>query len=382
MEIWQIKLYLAAAGCSQTTDGRPQVGVRQVCNLNESIYFTGSLQSYFMLGNITVQGDGIAARCCIRLLGQAGLGVTADGSARTKLPAIMLSDGTQTLLQDVFDRTGLFEGLTQVRSRIVAWGKDAKTSVLPHSAVVVSERELLDRIGQPELLESSKHPECQTEWDIIAGRPLGHHVEGHHFGSRFAGVAAVKRKPKSPSGACWIESLDDGWLFLLPADEGAWLLFVGNPVESLLARSRVIADQILDVRPVGGEFACHPRIARSLCAPGWFACGTAALGFDPLCGDGAGHAIREAILACAAVRAIIAGADVGAVLAHYSGRLIAGFRRHLKLCEEFYRSGGQGPWWAEQLAATRRGVEWCESGLSDIAGSRYRLNGFSLEAIE
>jgi hypothetical protein len=112
------------------------------------------------------------------------------------------------------------------------------------------------------------------------------------------------------------------------------------------------------------------------------ACGTAALGFDPLCGDGAGHAVREAILASAAVRAMVEGADVESVLAHYRSRLVAGFHRHLKLCEEFYRTGGEGSWWEEQLAATIGGVEWCQSLRFDAPQYRYRLNGFSLEAIE
>jgi hypothetical protein len=328
-----------------------------------------------------VRGDGIAALCCSRLLGQAGFRVTLEGPARPRVPAVLLSEGTQKLFQDVFDRTDLFEGLTRVRRRIVAWGPDAKPIVLPHSALVISEQELLDRIRQPEMSESNADPEREAGWEILAATPSGDYKE-HHFGSRFASVAAVKLKPSSPSDACWIESVDNGWLFLLPGGDGAWLLSVGNPVDSPLARSRLIADQILEIRPKKGGFASHPRIAQSLCARGWFACGSAALGFDPLCGDGAGHAIREAILACAAVRAIIDGATVDPVLAHYRSRLVAGFQRHLRLCEEFYRSGGQGLWWEEQLAATLHGVEWCQSLHDGAAKPRYRLNGFSIESIE
>ncbi len=336
----------------------------------------------FMPGNIVIRGDGVAALCCVRLLEQAGLGVTVGGPARPKLPAIMLSEGTQKLLQDVFDRPDMFEGMTRIRSRMVAWGPGSKPMELPHSAVVLSEQELLKRIPQPHAGDSPEPREGQASWTIFASRPLPQVVEEHHFGSRIASVAAVKLKNKSPADACWIESLDDGWLFLLPVNEGAWLLSVGGAVESLMGRSRLIADQVSEVRPAGGGFPSHPRIAQSLCAPGWLACGTAALGFDPLCGDGAGHAAREAILASAVVRAAIDGADVNAAVAHYRGRLVAGFHRHLVVCGEFYRSGGRGPWWKEQLEAIRRGVEWCESARATIAISRYRLNGFSLEALE
>jgi hypothetical protein len=334
-----------------------------------------------MPGNIVVRGDGTAALCCTRLLSQAGFRVSLEGPARPRVPAVLLSEATQQLLRDVFNRSDLFEGLTRVNRRIVAWGQDAKPLALPHSAVVISEQELLRRIGQAEVPEPSGDSE-PTGWAIFAAPPLSGEVQERHFGSRFASVAAVKLKASSPRDACWIESLDDGWLFLLPVDEGAWLLSVGGPVESLLARSRFITDQIQEADSMKGTFASHPRIADALCAPGWLACGTAALGFDPLCGDGAGNAVREAILACAAVRAMLEGADVESVLAHYRSRLVAGFHRHLKLCEEFYRSGGGGLWWKEQLAATLGGVEWCQFLRFKAPNYRYRLNGFSLEAID
>jgi hypothetical protein len=332
-----------------------------------------------MPGEIVVRGDGIAALCCSRLLGQAGFRVTLEGPPRPKVPAVLLSEGTQKLLQDVFDRSDLFKGGTRVNQRIVAWGKDAKPIALPHSAVVLSEQALLGTIRQPEM--TAQRVSEPTGWTIFAAPPLGNGVNERHFGSRVANTASVKLKADSPADACWIESLDDGWLFLLPAGEGAWLLSVGNAVESLLERSRLIVDQLHEVHPIQGGFASHPRIADSLCEPGWLACGTAALGFDPLCGDGAGNAVREAILACAAVRAVVGGADVDSVLAHYSSRLMAGFHRHLKLCEEYYGSGGRGLWWEEQLAATIRGIEWCQSLRFDAPHMRYRLNGFSLEAL-
>jgi len=333
-----------------------------------------------MPGDIVVRGDGIAALCCARLIAQAGFHIIAEGPARPKVPAVLLSEATQKLLQDVFGRSDLFRGLTRVNRRIVEWGHEAKPTELPHSAVVVSERELLDRIRQAEVVESSED-RAPTGWAIFAAPPLPDAVKERPFGSRFASVAAVKLKASSPTDACWIESLDDGWLFLLPVGDEAWLLSVGNPVESLIARSHLIADQVQEMHPTKGGFASHPRIADSLCVEGWFACGTAALAFDPLCGDGAGNAVREAILASAAVRAVIEGADMDSIFAHYRSRLVAGFHRHLKLCEEFYRSGGRGPWWEEQLAATLQGVEWCQSVRFDPPTVRYRLNGFSLEAI-
>ena len=86
-----------------------------------------------------------------------------------------------------------------------------------------------------------------------------------------------------------------------------WLLAVGAPAEALLAKSRVIAHEIAEMGASSGEFPAYARIASPLCAPGWLACGTAAMAFDPICGDGTAHAIREAILASAVIRALANG---------------------------------------------------------------------------
>jgi len=95
-----------------------------------------------------------------------------------------------------------------------------------------------------------------------------------------------------------------------------------------------------------------------------------------------GNAVREAILALAVVEAILDGADVKAALAHYRQRLLAAFARHLHLCRELYLSGRSGPWWDHQIDAAQRGLEWCKSVSEPAEPLRYRLRGFSLEAID
>ena len=153
-------------------------------------------------------------------------------------------------------------------------------------------------------------------------------------------------------------------------------------MESLLLPSRLIKNQISELRPSRGTFPSHPRVALPLSAPGWLACGTAAVGFDPLCGDGAGNAIREAILVSAVIRAAIGSSDAGNVVAHYEARLLSGFNRHLALCVEFYKSGRSGPWWNCQVDDLQRGLAWCSQQLARHDASRYRLNGFTLELVE
>jgi hypothetical protein len=309
------------------------------------------------------------------------MGTLVERAARPKVPAIMLTGATQHLLQDVFQRNDIFAGVPVIDKRIVAWGPGAPPVTLPHSAVVISEQALLDRI-QPQLASDANLDSQEAGWRILTTRPLPVSSVERQFGSRIATASAVKLKTGHDAHACWIESLENGWLFLLPiGEQSAWLLSVGGPPDELLAGSRLVADQIAEVNASPGKFPAHPRIADPLCGEGWLACGTAALGFDPLCGDGTGNAVREAILGSAAVRAIADGADVSAVLAHYRARLLGGFIRHLEICQEFYRRGRCGDWWDQEISALQLGIEWSRQQLADAPASRYRLNGFALEAL-
>ena len=105
------------------------------------------------------------------------------------------------------------------------------------------------------------------------------------------------------------------------------------------------------------------------------------MAFDPLCGDGTAHAIREAILASAVIQAVARERVGDGLLAHYEARLTAGFRRHLALCDEFYRSGACGPWWRAELQSIQDGLAWCDQKLNIHGEFRYRLAGFELHAL-
>jgi hypothetical protein len=313
------------------------------------------------------------------LLTAAGVRVFTESAERAKVPALMISKATQALMIDVFERPDLFRGLPQIDKRVVAWGKDAKTVVLPHSAVIISEQELSDRL-RPQELPPAQHDE--TQWRILASRPLPASSLDHRFGSRIAGALLVELKASCDAGACWVESFEHGWLFLIPiSPETGWLLSVGEKPEALLDRSHVVGEQIEASTRAGGEFPAYPRIADPVCGEGWLACGTAAMAFDPLCGDGTGHAVREAILAAAVIRALANGASAGDVLEHYRTRLHAGFKRHLELCREFYSAGHRGAWWEAELHAIMVGMEWCKAQLGTEPKFQYRLNGFELQPI-
>jgi hypothetical protein len=325
--------------------------------------------------SVIVRGNGIAARCCARLLEEGNLDVALEPSSRGRIPAVLIGAATQKLFRDVFGSDDLFDGLPSISGRVVAWGPDASARRLPHSAVVVAEQELMDRLGG-----RFASPDTAA-WTVFASRPLPPGVDEYRFGNRTARAVAVELRDGADASSCWIESLESGWLFLIPgAAARGWLLAVGEAGDEPLSRSRLIARQVAEVAGERAMFPCDPRMAWPLCGDGWLACGTAALSFDPICGDGIGNAIREGILAAAVLRAIRRGEDPGALLEHYTSRLLAGFTRHLELSLEFYRSGGTGSWWREQSEALRKGIAWGQSQGME-RNRRYSLRGFDLERL-
>jgi hypothetical protein len=309
----------------------------------------------------------VAASCCAHLL--PGYPVRITSGSRPRVPAVVVSQSTQALMCDVFGQPDLFRGLPTIDRRIVAWGPGAKAVELPHAAVLISEADLVARLAG----EWQGEP-ANASWTVHSSRPLPDGIGERHFGSRLAFTVPVD----FDGSACWVESLDNGWLFLIPG----WLIAVGGTPQALLAESRVVAQQARG--PIGevAQFPAYPRIADPLCGPGWLACGSAAMAFDPICGDGTGNAVREAILASAVIRAAARGEPADRLLAHYRLRLIAGFQRHLDLALQFYRRGNDSGWWRQEAAALQQGLVWCADQLPASPPFHYRLEGLDLKPTE
>ena len=328
---------------------------------------------------VIVRGNSVAAWCCVHLLRNAGLKPVMEPAGHPRLPAIMLSEHALTLMRDVFGQPALFATAPRIARRVVKWGKDAKPIALEHAAVVVSEQELLAELQQR--IEPAD-PDDKADFTIYASRPLPAAPVEYSFGSRTASAMQVRLTDAADSSACWIESLNNGWLFLIPnAVDSAWLLAVGCPLESIQSQSRMIAERIASISEPAGSFPANPRILSPLCGPGWLACGTAGMAFDPICGDGTAHAIREAILASAVVQAIAAGGNEADLLAHYESRLTAGFQRHLGACVGFYQPGNGGPWWGRELRSLHEGLAWCSTRMKDHGKFRYQLIDFELKPV-
>jgi hypothetical protein len=214
---------------------------------------------------------------------------------------------------------------------------------------VISEADLLTRLWA-QVPVPAQSP--AGKWKFLSSGASG--LQQRAFGTRVASVARAVVNRDVDQSACWIESVDSGWLFLLPRgeNEAATLIAVGETPGVLLGQSRIVAGLIGALEGPAAKFAAYPRIADPLCGDGWLACGAAAIGFDPLCGEGTGNAARQAYLATAIIAAVRKGEPVEDLLAHYRSRQMHGFLRHLQICLGFYQSGGSGAFWKQQCFST------------------------------
>ncbi|KQN04938.1 hypothetical protein ASE85_08130 [Sphingobium sp. Leaf26] len=321
--------------------------------------------------SVAIRGSGMAANGCAYLLKEAGFRVGQEAVHRPPVPSMMLSEAALALMRDLFGRPDLFADAPRVRRRLVAWG-GAPVTVL-HDAVLASEAMVQGALGVRDEATVAA-PDCTIY--AAPPMPMG---ELHVFGERQAVAVRVRLRNPACREEGRVEAVGSGWLFLVPADgDEGWLLGVGGEVDALLAQSRLIAPV---VDPIGGSsrpFLAAPRLHMPLVGGDWLACGTAAIGFDPICGDGTAQSVREAILASAVVRAIADGGDQAALLGHYQAMLIAAMRRHLLLCAQFYANGGQGDWWRAQHDALMQGHLWCTGLLAKLPEPQFALHGLTL----
>jgi len=295
-----------------------------------------------------------------------------DGG-RSSAPVIMLSDQALALLRDLFGRVDLFVGRSRITHRIVAWG-ESEPATFPHAAIAVTGSDIAAELPLPPM----QPPEGDPFFTIHAATPFPA-AAVRRFGQREAMAAAVDLAPEADAQACHVEATDSGWLFLIPhGDRSAWLLAVGGTPDTLLGRSRLVAAQVRHLASVTARFETAPRMLETMVGDDWLACGTSAIAFDPICGDGTAQAAREAILAAAVIAALRDGGDPAALLGHYQSMLIAAMRRHLQLSLSFYRSGGTSPWWRAQADALADGHAWCTARLATMPEPRFLLRGARL----
>jgi 2-polyprenyl-6-methoxyphenol hydroxylase-like FAD-dependent oxidoreductase len=185
-----------------------------------------------------------------------------------------------------------------------------------------------------------------------------------------------------------LEAAEEGWWYSVPQPDGALLAVLVTDADLLPARGRTALGHhfLAGVsraphtaeRAAGGELASAPWIARSesgTLLPGrgraWCALGDAAIGCDPLAGDGVTRALKAAFDAAPEIDRELAGDETAAAAANE--RLRERFGDYLDLRARYYE---HEPRWRDALFwARRRSVDWREAPLLLDPRHLLRWNG-------
>ncbi|WP_366522197.1 FAD-dependent monooxygenase [Candidatus Accumulibacter sp. ACC003] len=129
---------------------------------------------------------------------------------------------------------------------------------------------------------------------------------------------------------------------------GAW--FFLQPVSHATAVLQRVPAGAVELPPEIGQrlgarkscwlrFDASPALTTPMQRQGVWAVGDAAVSFDPMGGDGTGHALRGAVLLAACLVAVTGGEPLEKVAEHYEGRIRSAYADHLARCSELYRTG-------------------------------------------
>ena len=216
----------------------------------------------------------------------------------------------------MWDSPQLLQGGHPIDIRSVSWGTPGFHDV-PSPGVSIGADALCRRLGE----RLQPHDAAGAAWMLDAASAPGEDPV-HCFGQRQAWISAATLRPGVRPDACVMAMVERGWVFLLPTGgRGARLQLITPRAEGPSPCPATAAAAMRAVRHLAGDFGAWsgpvPSMARLRLSPGRapgagrpgvLAVGEAAAAFDPIGGDGVGHAIRGAVLAVSVLQAVAGGA--------------------------------------------------------------------------
>lgn len=318
----------------------------------------------------------LASLTCAHLLHQAGWQVVLPPAAMPSLQgAILLRPDTARLLCTLWGdaNASLLAGAHPLRRRWVRWG-EAPAAAVEAPGLVVELAPLLARLAArlspgiemgvaadmaadmaayPPGSGASAAPAAGA-WRLAA---RGSEAAGlgalRRYGARQAWISQVRLAPSAAADMALVEQNGTSWAMVMPCGGGRAMLHqVALPPAATPgippALPGRIAQDVAGIEDTQGPFDAMPRLRMPAAGAGVIALGEAAIAVDPLCGDGAGHALRSAWAACEALCQAARAPDAQAqAWASYQHGLQAAMTRHLQACAQYYARST--PAWPEGM---------------------------------
>lgn len=335
---------------------------------------------------ILVRGGGLAGITAAKLLHDRGADVRIVAGPRRPGRIVAIPIETLRLAADLFgvDVAALQIGPMVARRR-VEWAA-GRADAVPQIALVCDATDFSAILARP-LRDAgcfSGTADDDADWTLEAsGRPAHDALRAGERVGQFARVAGITCDPSIA-----ITATSAGWVFTAPHPDGGLAVLLVSPSAALAATSRDdVAERLAeagcaasarDVAEIGAPESIAPALAQPPHAEACLAIGDAALALDPLRGDGAGFALRGALLAQAVLAAVARGEDRERCLGHYAGRLRAVFAAHLHGCVAHYGAARHAAIWRHEVAAM---AALARRLAADPAPVDFRVQGHDLVAM-
>ena len=309
---------------------------------------------------ILVRGAGLAGLTAAKLLRDRGVDIRMAAAPRARGRIVAIPIETLRLAAELHDLdvAALATG-PMVERRAVDWSAGG-AAVMPQAAVICDVADLAARLAR-RLDESARAPDAadtEVDWTLdAAGQAADEALRAGERVGQFVRLATASMDATTMT----VAATAAGWFFAAPhPDGGRALLLVSPSAAASVATADQVAERVAgstlraaagDVVAIGRPAPIAPSLARSLHAPACLRIGDAALALDPLRGDGAGFALRGALLAQAVLAAIERGEDRERCVGHYARRMRAVFAGHLRGCIAHYRAARHAAVWRRDIAA-------------------------------
>ncbi len=324
---------------------------------------------------ILIVGQGISALTCAKLLLLNGWQVQIMSTSSYSKPTLVLNPMTYNLLQNIWsiDLTAISY---QFSRRKVLWAEDLITH--DNGGYTIEGDTLQKYLMQN--LHSFHHKDISTQkhqgkldfnhllktranknfWFINAsGREKKTSNNTHttnSYGNRL--IVSFNVKLRKESETCWTETTKNAWFFLAPSTKKTGVLQIMLPkpnsnFKELIEETIFIKDQI-ESYYITAKFKAFPQISFPLYGKNWSSLGEAAMCFDPLCGDGTGYAIKEALLTTAIISSIAKGIPFEDCLNHYKYRLCKTFIVHIQNSLEYYMKAFTSSIWQLEIQSMKK----------------------------
>lgn len=324
-------------------------------------------------GVININGNGVAAIAAAAVLSKFDAPAwLADSKVESRL--VTLNRPTQELIIDLFGAETLI-GFLPCGGRLVEWDLAGEHAYIDDGSIITTLDVLLNRMREQISICEEKSSEGgrlkinaggrNSNSCLVAPPPLRTCYWNHLEVSKPPSLLPYQLGQRIKAGKY-------GWTFCAERPDGTWFAQVTTLSNEFEVASNLLADafessSIGTIPKPDGWINTAPALGSVSLSSDELRTGDAAVTYDPLCGDGCGHAIRSGVMAAAIVlRSREYFEEYGKLLDWYRSRLRSSYVQHLDACANLYgRSPFAKHWenYIENLVKLSRRIKLIEPNI-------------------